>query len=109
MNNRKRNRAAVRRKAEYRRRRELHKVLDLILDINGVGARSQSETGDMPTAFMRFSGHVGCVDIDIHNKGWDHDLRSDNFYFRTYEPMKKHIMELESIKEDLLGTGHEPT
>lgn len=70
MNNRKRNRAAARRKAEYGKRESMHRLLDAVLDINGTERRRRDITGDLPTVFLYFSGHTASVDIDIHRHGW---------------------------------------
>ena len=70
MNNRKRSRAIARRKAEYSKRVALHKLLDVVLDINGVEERNRDITGYRPTVFLRISGHVGIVDIEVHRHGW---------------------------------------
>lgn len=94
-------RLRAKRMAEKKRRRELHRILDLILDINGTGERRRKETGDLPTAFLDFSGHVGRVDVQIYDTGWDreekmsHKLKAD-----TYMPsdLKKTVKELEKIR-----------
>lgn len=45
----------AKKKAEKRRRALVHQILDVVLDINGVGARQKEYTGNMPTAFFEFS------------------------------------------------------
>ena len=70
MNNRKRNRAAARCKAAYSKRESMHRLLDVVLDINGTERRQRDATGDLPTVFLYFSGHTASVDIDIHRHGW---------------------------------------
>lgn len=61
-------------------REQIHELLDLILDINGMEQRNKSITGDKPTAFMWFSGHTFAVDIMIHKRGWDFDNFPDINY-----------------------------
>ena len=46
----------LKRKIEKRRRAEVHRVLDLVLDINGLGRRQEKLTGNLPTAFFRPAG-----------------------------------------------------
>lgn len=58
------------RKIEKRRRAELHRVLDLYLDINGMQASKCEITGSHPTAFLEFSGHVGMCRMSIYPTGW---------------------------------------
>ncbi len=55
----------LKRKIEKRRRAEVHRVLDLVLDINGLGKRREKLTGNLPTAFFNFSGHVACIYVRV--------------------------------------------
>ena len=64
-------------KAEKIRRAKLHRLLDQVLDINGLEARSVEETGDKPTAFFWFSGHTGTTNIMVHYTGWDRNTEAD--------------------------------
>lgn len=54
-------------------REQIHEMLDLILDINGMEARTREQTGDKPTAFMMFNGHTYDLEIQIHKNGWVED------------------------------------
>lgn len=73
MNNRKRNRAVAKHKAEYSKREALHRLLDVVLDINGLEKRKRDISGDQPTAFLYLSGHVASVNVDVHYHGWSAD------------------------------------
>ena len=64
-------------KAENIRRAKLHRILDQVLDINGLEARNKSETGDKPTAFFWFNGNTGVTDVMVHYTGWDYRNGSD--------------------------------
>lgn len=68
----------LKRKKEKMVRKEIHNLLDVILDINGICERRQEVSGNLPTAFFGFSGHVATVNFNVHNKGWfcgaDYDL-----------------------------------
>lgn len=61
----------LKKKIEKNRRRDIHRVLDLVLDINGLEARKQGKTGTLPTAFFEFSGHVALMEARICEKGWE--------------------------------------
>lgn len=61
----------MKKKAENVRRKKLHRVLDQVLDINGLETRSVKETGNKPTVFFWLSGHVGTVTVDICYDGWE--------------------------------------
>lgn len=61
----------AKKKAEKRIRGDIHKVLDIVLDINGLEERSRELTGTLPTAFFDFSGHISEVGISIYKDGWD--------------------------------------
>ena len=58
-------------------REQLHEMLDLVLDINGMEKRQQSITSDKPTAFMWFNGHTFDVEIMAYKSGWDFDKAPD--------------------------------
>ena len=58
-------------KMEKRKREQIHRLLDLALDINGLEPRKQAITGSLPTAFFYFSGHTGWAEIQVHSDGWD--------------------------------------
>ena len=67
----------LKRKIEKRRRAEVHRVLDLVLDINGLGRRQEKLTGNLPTAFFKFSGHVANVSVEVREKGWRANVSAD--------------------------------
>ncbi len=60
----------AKKKREKKVRREIHQVLDLVLDINGLQESQQDITGNHPTGFFSFSGHIALVTVDIHPYGW---------------------------------------
>lgn len=62
-------------KAEKLKRKAIHKMLDLALDINGAQASRREITGERPTAFFSMDGHVGMVCMDVHPYGWGHDKK----------------------------------
>lgn len=70
-------------KVEKRKREQVHRLLDLALDINGLEPRKQDITGSLPTAFFYFSGHTGWAEIQVHSDGWspgdypDVDMHAD--------------------------------
>ena len=64
-------------KAENRHRAKLHRILDQVLDINGLEARNKSKTGGKPTAFFWFNGNTGVTDIMVYYTGWDYGSGSD--------------------------------
>lgn len=75
----------LRKKAEKRNREQIHRLLELALDINGLEKRNQSVTGDLPTAFFVFSGHVGWVEVQIFSNGWISDKDPDTkIWSHTY-------------------------
>ena len=57
-------------KVEKRRRDKIHELLDLTLDINSAMPRRQEITGNQPTAFFEFSGHIGTVELKVFREGW---------------------------------------
>lgn len=51
-------------------RKQLHELLDIVLDGNGFESRKRDNTGTLPTLFFEYSGHVNMVRIDLHSDGW---------------------------------------
>ena len=84
-------------KIEKRRRQQICKVLDLCLQINGLQKSKKERTGDHPTAFFEFSGHVAWVEVDVHEHGWDIGLRPD----KKYHAHINHPEELEELIDQL--------
>ena len=58
------------RRAEDIRRKQMHEILDLVLDINGLQASRKAFTRSHPTAFLRLNGHVGTVEVKVYRSGW---------------------------------------
>ena len=58
-------------KEQQQETREIVKqIFNLALAVNP-NLTKQDTTGKKPTVFVRFSGHVAAVDVDIHLNGWD--------------------------------------
>lgn len=57
-------------KNEKIRRAKLHRILDQVLDINGLEARKREKTGFKPTAFYLVFGHTGDLSVSVHSTGW---------------------------------------
>lgn len=76
-------------KANKSIRADLHKALDLCLNINGVRAANQELTGSSPTAFFSISGHVGTCTIEIYPEGWSRENTNNIRFESTFAPEKK--------------------
>lgn len=84
----------LKKKADKARRREIHALLDVILDINGLSKRRRDITGELPTAFFKFSGHTADIEIEIHNKGW--------FPFRDWDYFEEIDVNTEKVGHEIL-------
>ena len=74
---------------EQANRVALHRLLDVVLDVNGFESRSKERTGEKPTAFIDISGHVAKCSVRVHKTGWakgETDDLGSEFYFD--EPME---------------------
>lgn len=97
-----------RKKLEKRRREPIHKMLDMVLDINGLGKRDRAYTGNLPTAFFDFSGHIGAVMIHVYPHGWSCSAdRGKDIYVHTYKPdrLKDAVRDMEAIKAETPAAG----
>ena len=94
----------LKRKIEKRRRQQICEALDLCLQINGLQKSDQEYTGNHPTAFCGFSGHVANVSIRIYARGWktmeDPD-RELNAYITYPGEMDQMLRELKELKKEL--------
>lgn len=98
----------LKKKTEKRKREQIHRLLDLVLDINGLEERKQSVTGNLPTAFFDFSGHVGWVDVQIFTNGWTPDKSPDTkilSHTRSSGELAYTVRRLESIKAETPGAA----
>lgn len=77
---------------DWEKRAALHKILDLVLDINGLEERKQEVTGDKPTAFFTFSGHMASVNVDVYENGWSREKQEEprNIYGNLEYPGSLH-------------------
>lgn len=97
-----------RKKLERRRREPIHEMLDMVLDINGLGKRNRAHTGSLPTAFFEFSGHIGAVMIRVCPHGWSCSAdASKEIYVHTYKPdrLKDAVRDMEAIKAETPAAG----
>ena len=64
------------------------RILQLALKINNTPTEREV-TGDKPTVFILFSGHVDVLEVYIHSNGWVEEEYSDyRYYFRLYDDNK---------------------
>lgn len=95
-------------KTEAKRRAQIHKIINLCLDINGIQETNQRCTGSRPTAFFRFSGHVGMMDIDVSPHGYCAREHKENWNFSVCEEDDTEILRcIRDIKEIKAGMQHE--
>ena len=101
----------VEKKAEKLRRKKIHDVLDMVLEINTTYPRQRKNTGTMPTAFFDFSAHVSRVYVQIIKDGWNSNSNLNNpgnisldasVKFNQMEELKGKI---EKIQEELRHAG----
>lgn len=87
-------------KNENIRRAKLHRILDQVLDINGMEAREREITGDKPTMFFEISGHIGKVAVSANVHGW-YDNAHNDFESSAYLDVDKYGTSLNRIIRDL--------
>lgn len=95
-------------KAEKRKREQIHRLLDLALDINGLGMRKQNVTGNLPTAFFYYSGHTASIDVHVHSRGWCIDDVQDkkvSAYTDKAGGLERAVRQLKEIKAETPGAA----
>ena len=98
----------LRKKAEKRKREQIHRLLDLALDINGLGVRKQAITGNLPTAFFYDSGHTASIDVHVHSRGWCIDDVQDkkvSAYTDKAGGLERAVCQLKEIKAETPGAA----
>lgn len=84
---------------EYRAK--LLRVFELAMQINPTETE-RSITENKPTVFLRFSGHVSRMNLQIHGEGWDYyDKPSSEFDFITYDYENPYIGDVIDMLEYL--------
>lgn len=98
----------LRKKAERRKRELIHELLDMVLDINGLGGRKQCFTGNLPTMFFNFSGHVGWISLKMYKNGWIGNIDPDvdcSLYAEQMGDLTKAVRLLRGIKAETPGAA----
>lgn len=91
-------------KIEKMHRAKVHQMLDIVLDINGLGARKQSSTGNLPTAFFEFSGHAAKAEATVYISGWGEKEKGIRHWFYTdfLSAAEKPIQSLTGLRDALM-------
>lgn len=98
-------------KVEKMRRKKVHEILEMVLEINTTYPRQRKYTGALPTAFFAFSGHVSRVYVNIDKDGWNSNGNLDDpgrisMDVRTeFDEMGDLIRTLKDITEELRHAG----
>lgn len=86
----------------------IHEILSIVLDINGIEERSVEKTGENPTVFFDFSGHVGNLYIRIYKNGWS-EYTEPNYSdcidlcaWNAEEELERTAKYLKSFRDDML-------
>ena len=91
--------------SDAEKREKLHQILDLVIDINGFDSRQVRLTGDKPTAFFWFSGHVSSLEVFLYTRGYKrnskHDVRMEDYIDRENPMLDEIIQKLEEIKDGI--------
>lgn len=56
---------------------KINEIIRLSFQINGFEDRTKEKTGNKPTVFFHFSGHVSGFEVSIHSRGWKTDCQAD--------------------------------
>ena len=93
-------------KVEKMRRKKVHEILEMVLEINTTYERRQEVTGNKPTAFFWFNGHTASLDISVYQNGWYPDCREYQNFNTIFEySMDELLEELSNRKKELQDAG----
>lgn len=93
-------------KVEKMRRKKVHEILEMVLEINGTHSRQRELTGNKPTAFFCFSGHTAGVAVNVYNDGWDFGRLSDHG-MESYIDVHINGAELTDLKNEIANVMEE--
>lgn len=101
----------IEKKAEKLRRKKVHEILEMVMEINTTYPRERECTGTLPTTFFQFSGHVSTVYVQVCRDGWNDkgylhygytDWLDASVKFNQMEELKGKVKE---IQEELRRAG----
>lgn len=55
---------------EKRKRKLLKKLINLAFKVNSLGVRKVSQTKNLPTVFLNYSGHVAKISFHLYRNGY---------------------------------------
>ena len=93
-------------KVEKMRRKKVHEILEMVLEINTTHERRQDVTGNKPTAFFCFNGHTASVDSSVYQNGRYPNCREyQNFNTLYGYGMDELLEKLSNKKKELQDAG----
>ena len=82
-------------------RKQMHEILDIVLDGNGFEVRKRELTGSLPTLFFTLWGHTGDVTVDLHLDGWESGRMKDKEWEFSYTNVNS-AEQMEALKSAVL-------
>lgn len=96
---------------ELEKMQKVNEILQLCFAINGLEARQREYTGEKPTIFFDFSGHIALLKIQIHKTGWyayeqmgkyaQVDIQLEIHLNDPYEEIKEYVEECIAYLKEL--------
>lgn len=93
---------------------KMQKVMELIqlaIGINGMSDRIQESTGNLPTIFINYSGHVSLLEFRVFRLGYVYKGKAETVDMYINTPIDKFNLEYDAIKAWLMeikeGLPHE--
>ncbi len=87
-------------------------LFEKALRINDIYPRNKADSGDLPTVFVRFSGHIAAVTFEINENGWDaeepefrmslHLDHTDGVFWACYKTISSRLDEVQKKAERTL-------
>lgn len=92
----------IRNKQEKKKRQAVDEIFDLALQVNGLTDRRQKVTGNLPTVFVWFAGHVSNLNVQVYVNGWEENVGPQK-EFTIHTDSFKLYKELAECKNFLIG------
>lgn len=52
------------------KKKKIHKILELVFEVNEIKQKTRDLTGDKPTLFFEYAGHINSITVSANEHGW---------------------------------------
>lgn len=87
-------------KVEQEKVKKVNEIFQLCMEINAFEHRQRSITGNKPTVFFNFLGHIASLEVEIFETGWIKNEKANKKFCIYLDNYFKQISGFEEAEED---------